>query len=66
MDCQDINNKSSNSIQETLHLLYTSIIWAVTITRITPSPPPPPLIFILYIIHNFIFYLSNYLYMVHN
>ena len=40
MDCQDINNKSSNSIPETLDLHYTSIIRAVTII-ITTSPTPP-------------------------
>ena len=41
MDCQDINNKSSNSIPETLDLHYMSIIRAVTIIITTPSPPPP-------------------------
>ena len=43
MDCQDINNKSSNSIPETLDRHYMSIIRAVTIIITTPptSPPPP-------------------------
>ena len=65
MDCQDINNKSSNSIPKTLDLHYMSIIRAVTIMITTPPNPPPhtPEIFILYIYINF--YLSNYLSMVH-
>ena len=41
MDCQDIKNKSSNSIPETLDRHYTSIIRAVTIVITTPSTPPP-------------------------
>ena len=42
MDCQDINNKSSNSIPETLDLHYMSIVRAVTIIITTPPTPPPP------------------------
>ena len=42
MDCQDINNKSSNSIPETLDLHYMSIIRTVTIILTTPSTPPRP------------------------
>ena len=42
MDCQDINNKSSNSIPETLDRHYMSIIRAVTIIITTPPTPPPP------------------------
>ena len=61
MDCKDINNKSSNSIPETLDLHYMSIIRAVTII-ITP-PTPTPVIFILYTIY--FFHLFNYLCMVH-
>ena len=51
MDCQDINNKSSNSIPETLDRHYMSIIRAVTIIITTPPTPPPPIpeIFIPYI-----------------
>ena len=41
MDCQDINNKSSNSIPETLDRHYMSIIRAVTIIITTPPTPPP-------------------------
>ena len=37
-----INNKSSNSISETLDLHYMSIIRAVTIIITTPPAPPPP------------------------
>ena len=54
MDCQDINNKSSNSIPETLDLHYMSIIRAVTIIITTPPTPPPfPEIFMLYIFLSF-------------
>ena len=64
MDCQVINNKSSNFIPETLDLHYMSINRAVTISITSPPTPPPPpqksLYFILYI---YIF--SNYLCMVH-
>ena len=50
MDCQDINNKSSNSIPETLDLHYMSIIRAVTIIITTPpTPPHPRKIYTLYI-----------------
>ena len=65
MDCQDINNKSSNSIPETLDRHYMSIIRAVTIIITTPpTPPPSPSQKSLYFIYIF-FYLSNYLCMVH-
>ena len=64
MDCQDINNKSSNSIPETLDMHYMSIIRAVTIIITTPPTPPPPSQKSLYCIYIF-FYLSNYLCMVH-
>ena len=37
MDCQDINNKSSNSIPETLDLHYMSIFRAVTIIITTTT-----------------------------
>ena len=47
MDCQDINNKSSNSIPETLDLHYMSIIRAVTI--IITTPPLPRNLYALYI-----------------
>ena len=43
MDCQDINNKSSNSIPETLDRHYMSIIRAVTIIITTPPTHPPPI-----------------------
>ena len=43
MDCQDINNKSSNSIPETLDRHYMSIIRAVTIIITTPPTPLPPI-----------------------
>ena len=60
MDCQDINNKSSNSIPETLDRHYMSIIRAVTIFITTPPHPPITEIFILYI-HIFLsFQLSLY------
>ena len=66
MDCQDINNKSSNSIPETLDLHYMSIIRAVTIIMTTPpTPPPPPHLRNLYTLYIFFFILSNYLCMVH-
>ena len=43
MDCQVINNKSCNSIPETLDLHYMSIIRAVIIIITTlPTPPTPP------------------------
>ena len=42
MDCQDINNKSSNSIPETLDRHYMSMIPAVTIIITTPPTPPTP------------------------
>ena len=52
MDCQVINNKSCNSIPETLDLHYMSIIRAVIIIITTlptpPTPPQKPLYFILY------------------
>ena len=48
MDCQDINNKSSNSIPETLDLHYMSIIRAVTII-ITPPPPSQKSLYFIYI-----------------
>ena len=62
MDCQDINNKSSNSIPETLYRHYMSIIRAVTIIITTPQTPPPPIpeIFILYIYIFLSFQLSLY------
>ena len=65
MDCQDINNKSSNSIPETLDRHYMSIIRAVTIIIATPptppTPPPPiPKIFILYTYIFLSFQLSLY------
>ena len=41
MDCQDINNKSSNSIPETLDRHYMSIIRAFTLIITTPPTPPP-------------------------
>ena len=56
MDCQVINNKSSNSIPETLDLHYMSIIRAVTIIITTPPPPPRN----LYTIYIYIFQLSLY------
>ena len=58
MDCQDINNKSSNSISETLDLHYqhyTSIFGTTTII-LTSDPPPPPsikLIALYYILYKF-------------
>ena len=55
MDCQDINNKSSNSIPETLDLHYTSIIRAVTIIIATPPTPPPPHLRNLYTLYIYIF-----------
>ena len=64
MDCQDINNKSSNSIPETLDRHYMSIIRAVTIFITTPQTPPPiphpPIteIFILYVYIFLFFQLS--------
>ena len=65
MDCQDINNKSSNSIPETLDRHYMSIIRAFTLIITTPpTPPPPPSQKSLYFTYIF-FYLSNYLRMVH-
>ena len=62
MDCQDINNKSSNSIPETLDRHYMSIIRAVTIFITTPPIPHPPIteIFILYIYIFLSFQLSLY------
>ena len=64
MDCQDINNKSSNSIPETLDRHYMSIIRAVTIIITTPQLPPPPPSQNLYTLYIY-FYPSNYLCMVH-
>ena len=56
MDCQDINNKSSNSIPETLDLHYMSIIRAVTIIITTPPTPHPRNLYTLYTcIYFFIF-----------
>ena len=49
MDCQDFNNKSSNSIPETLDRHYMSIIRAVTIIITTPPPPHPRNLYTLYI-----------------
>ena len=62
MDCQDINNKSSNSIPETLDRHYMSIIRAFTLIITTPPTPPPPIpeIFILYIYIFLSFQLSLY------
>ena len=64
MDCQD-NNKSSNSIPETLDRHYMSIIRAVTIFITTPPTPPHPPITEIFILYIYFFYLSNYLCMVH-
>ena len=56
MDCQDINNKSSNSIPETLDRHYMSIIRAFTLIITTPPTPPPPHPRNLYTLH--IYFLS--------